>query len=221
MTARLLATSPAAVNSAEATQSADDATTAVRFIDCTRLVPKPWANGGGVTRTLARGPQQHGAAAWRVSIATLDGAAKFSQFPGYDRTLLPIDDSMIDLRSQDGQLLARAGQPVHFSGDLHVWVNLPTRPVNVLNVMCKRGVTRARVSVAAHSLRVTPASTHLLVSLAGQWSVESTLLRGVTLPPLHAMWISGRPEELALRPSGPGAQLASIAIDAVTEASCR
>ena len=189
---------------------------AVRFIDCMRVPPEPWANGGGTTRTLARGPEQHGAAPWRVSIATLDGPAKFSQFAGYDRTLLPIDDAAIDLHSQDSQLLARAGQPVHFSGDLHVWVNLPARPVSVLNVMCKRGAYRARVSVAAHSLRVTPAATHLLVSLAGQWNVESALLRGVTLPPLNALWISGRPEELALRPSGPGSRLASIAIEALT-----
>lgn len=189
---------------------------AVRFIDGTRLPPEPWANGAGTTRTLARGAEQRGAAPWRVSIATLDGPAKFSQFAGYDRTLLPIDDAAIDLHSQDGQLLARAGQPVHFSGDLHVWVNLPARPVSVLNVMCKRGAYRARVSVAAHSLRVTPAATHLLVSLAGQWNVESALLRGVTLPPLNALWISGRPEELALRPSGPGSRLASIAIEALT-----
>ncbi|MBB3260988.1 hypothetical protein F4827_005895 [Paraburkholderia bannensis] len=193
-----------------------DAIAAVRFIDSTRLACEPWANGGGVTRTLARGPDQGAGAAWRVSIATLEGAAKFSQFPGYDRTLLPIDDGLIDLRSQDGQLLARAGQPVQFSGDLHVWVNLPARPVNVLNVMCKRGAARARVSVASHSMHVTPAATHLLVSLAGQWHVESTLLRGVTLAPLHALWISARAEELALRPSGPGAQLASIAIETVT-----
>lgn len=189
---------------------------AVRFIDCMRVPPEPWANGGGTTRTLARGPEQHGAAPWRVSIAALDGPAKFSQFAGYDRTLLPIDDSAIDLHSQDGQLLARTGQPVQFSGDLHVWVNLPARPVNVLNVMCKRGAFRAHVSVATHSLRVTPTATHLLVSLAGQWNVESALLRGVTLPPLKALWISGRPEELALRPSGPGAQLASIGIEAIT-----
>jgi uncharacterized protein len=188
---------------------------AVRFIDGTRLPPEPWANGGGTTRTLARGAAQHGAAPWRVSIATLDGPARFSQFAGYDRTLLPIGDSAIDLHSQDGQLLARAGEPVHFSGDLHVWANLPARPMNVLNVMCKRGAYRARVSVAAHSLRVTPAATHLLVSLTGQWNVESALLCGVMLPPLNALWITGRPEELALRPSGPGAQLASIAIEAI------
>lgn len=204
------------VSCATATQ-----TSAVRFIDGQRIAPEAWANGAGTTRTLARGPEASHRAAWRVSIATLDGPAEFSQFAGYDRTLLLIDDGAIDLHSQDGQLLARTGQPVHFSGDLHVWVNMPARPVNVLNIMCRRGAARARVSVAAHSLRVTPAATQLLVSLAGQWSVESTLLRGVTLPPLNALWISGRPEELALRPSGPGAQLASIAIDMPARATHR
>ncbi|HKT94417.1 MAG TPA: HutD family protein [Paraburkholderia sp.] len=203
---------------ASAPQTATGDLCAVRFIDCARIAPERWANGGGTTRTIACGPaldDQNVAAPWRVSLARIDGPAKFSQFHGYDRTLLLVDDGAIDLHSQDGQLLARAEQPVHFSGDLHVWVNLPARPVNVLNVMCKRGAFRARVNVAAHSQRVTPAATHLLVSLAGQWNVESALLRGVTLPPLNAMWISGRPEELALRPSGPGAQLASIAIEAV------
>ncbi|SDE13717.1 hypothetical protein SAMN05421548_1342 [Paraburkholderia lycopersici] len=191
---------------------------AVRFIDCARIAPEPWANGGGTTRTIACGPapdDKRSAAQWRVSLARLDGPAKFSQFHGYDRTLLPLDDGAIELHSQDGELLARAGQPVHFSGDLHVCVNLPARPVDVLNVICKRGAYRARVSVAAHSLHVTPAATHLLVSLAGHWNVESALLRGFMLPPLNALWISGRPEELALRPSGPGAQLASIAIEAM------
>ncbi|NPT54641.1 HutD family protein [Paraburkholderia elongata] len=57
-----------------------------------------------------------------LSHATLSGAAKFSQFPGFDRTLVLLDDGAVDLHSQDGQLVARAGQPVQFSGDLHVWV---------------------------------------------------------------------------------------------------
>lgn len=190
---------------------------AVRFVDFARVLPEPWANGAGTTRTLARGPERRGVSPWRVSVATLDGPAKFSQFHGYDRTLLPINDGAIDLHSQDGHLLARSGQPVHFSGDLHLWVNLPARPMNVLNVMCKRGACRARVNVASHSTRVTPATTHLLVSLSGNWSVESALLRGVTLSPLTALWLTGRPEELALQSSGPAAQLASIAIEAVPD----
>ncbi|WP_241031077.1 HutD family protein [Paraburkholderia sp. Ac-20347] len=196
------------------------ASSAVRFVDCTRLAPEPWANGDGTTLTVARGDgqqaDQRAAAPWRVSIATLDGPAKFSQFPGYDRTLLPIDDAAFDLHSQDGQLPVHSGQPVHFSGDLHVWVNphaQPLKVLRVLNVMTKRGTCRAHVSVVSHSLRVTPAATHLLLSLAGQWHVESALLHGVTLAPLNALWLGGRPEELALRTSDPGAQLVSIAIE--------
>ena len=200
---------------------AGSVTTAVRFIDCSRVAPEPWANGGGTTRTLARGPEANGEASWRLSVATVEGPARFSQFPGYDRTLLLIDDGAINLHSQDGQLQASAGQPVHFSGDLHMWANAPAQPVSVLNIMCRRGAARARVNVASHSLRVTPAGTQLLVSLAGQWSVESSLLRGVTLAPLHALWICGRPEELALRPSALGAQLASVAIDLLDEDASR
>ncbi|MEM5324986.1 HutD family protein [Paraburkholderia sp. JHI2823] len=90
-----------------------------------------------------------------------------------------------------GELQARAGQPVHFSGDLYMWANAPGQPVSVLNVMCRRGVARARV------------------------------MRGVTLAPLHVLWISGRSEELALRPSAPGAQLASVAIDLLDEDASR
>ncbi|MFM0736375.1 HutD family protein [Paraburkholderia xenovorans] len=189
---------------------------AVRIVDYSRMPPERWANGDGTTRTLARGPEQNGAATWRLSVATLDGAAKFSQFPGYDRTLLLIDDGAIDLLSQDGKLLARAGQPVHFSGELPVWIDLPVRPVNVLNFMHQRGAHRVRVSVDTHSLRVTPAATHLFVSLAGQWDVQSAVLRDVTLPPLNALWTSGRSDDLVLRPTAPGAQLVSIAIDADT-----
>ncbi|MEI7298356.1 HutD family protein [Paraburkholderia tropica] len=193
------------------------ASSAVRFIDCTRLAPEPWANGDGTTLTVARGDgqqaDQRAAAPWRVSIATLEGPAKFSQFPGYDRTLLPIDAAAFDLHSQDGQLPVHTGQPVHFSGDLHVWAKLHAQPLKVLNVMTKRSACRARVSVVSHSLRVTPAATHLLLSLAGQWQVESALLHGVTLAPLNALWLGGRPEELALRTSDPGAQLVSIAIE--------
>lgn len=208
-----------AARSAPAEAAKAAAMPAVRFLDCARVAPQPWANGAGVTRLLARGPAEDDTAGWRVSLATLDGAAQFSQFPGYDRTLLLVDDGVVDLHSQDGQLVARPGQPVHFPGDLHVWVNLPARPMSVLNVMCRRGAYRARVTVAAHSLRVTPAPTHLLVCTSGEWHVESALLRGVVLPPLQGLWLGARPEELALRPAGPGAQLVSIAIEPVVSAA--
>jgi environmental stress-induced protein Ves len=187
----------------------------VRFIDCAALPAEPWANGHGTTRTIARAPSDSSDATWRVSLATLDGAAKFSQFSGFDRTLLLVDEGTIDLHSQDGQLIARTGQPVHFSGDLHVWVSMTTKAVNVLNVMTRRDSHRATVSIASNSLRITPAQSHLLISLAGQWTVASSLLRDVSLAPLKGIWTEGRHEQLDLRPLSPEALLVSIAIEPV------
>ncbi|MBB5411257.1 hypothetical protein HDG34_005217 [Paraburkholderia sp. HC6.4b] len=195
------------------THRADDNLPSVRFLDCTSVSPEPWVNGGGTTRTLARGANPAGVADWRVSLADLKGAARFSQFPGFERTLLLIDDGTVDLHSQDGQLLARTGQPVQFSGDLHVWVSLPTKPVQVLNVMARREACRAKVSVATNALRITPASVQLLISLSGRWSLSSELLKNVTLSPMHGIWIEGRSEELDLHHVGPGAKLVSIAIE--------
>ncbi|RZF26717.1 HutD family protein [Paraburkholderia sp. UYCP14C] len=197
------------------TQRVEETLPSVRFLDCTSVAPEPWANGGGTTRTLARGTNPAGIADWRVSLADLKGAARFSQFTGFDRTMLVIGDGAVDLHSQDGQLLAQMGQPVHFSGDLHVWISLPTKPVQVLNVMTRREACRASVSVATNALRITPASVQLLISLSGQWTASSALLKNVKLPAMHGIWIEGRSEELDLHHVGPGAKLVSIAIEPV------
>ncbi|CAB3801668.1 HutD/Ves family protein [Pararobbsia alpina] len=186
---------------------------ALRFFNCVTLAPEPWANGGGVTRTIARGAEYDDGVPWRVSLATLSGAAKFSQFPGFDRTLVLLDDGAVGLHSQDGQLVARSGQPVQFSGDLHVWVTLVPRPVQVLNVMTRREKCRAVVSAHTHSLRVTPAANQVLLSVDSQWTLSSSLLRHVSLAPMNGLWLERRPEALDLSPLGPGARLLSIAIE--------
>ncbi|WP_310134524.1 HutD/Ves family protein [Paraburkholderia terricola] len=197
------------------TQRASDSVPSVRFLDCASVSPEPWVNGGGTTRTLAQGRNADGLADWRVSLADLTAAARFSQFPGFERTLLLIDDGTVDLHSQDGQLLARTGQPVQFSGDLHVWVSLPTKPVRVLNVMARREACRAKVSVATNALRISPAGVQLLISLSGQWSLSSALLKNVTLSAMNGIRIEGRNEELDLHHVGPGAKLVSIAIEPI------
>jgi uncharacterized protein len=186
----------------------------IHFFDCAQLAPEAWANGGGTTKTIAKRASDDGGLDWRVSLATLNGPAKFSQFPGFDRTLLLLDDGAVDLHSQDGAWFARPGQPVQFPGDLLIWASVPARPVEVLNVMTRRGACQAAVHVASHSLRITAASTQLVLCVAGQWSAASALLNGVSLQPMTGIWIDGRREEIDLRAMGPGARLVSIAIDA-------
>lgn len=183
----------------------------LHFFDCLALEPEPWANGAGETRTIARDPNN----GWRVSLASLTGAARFSQFPGFDRILLPAGDDTVELHTQDGQLVARRGQPVQFPGELHVWLAAPARPTQVVNVMTRRTSLRATLSVVSHSARIAPASTQLLIALSGKWSLQSALLHEVALAPLCGIWLEGRGESLDLQTQEPGALLASIAIEAV------
>ncbi len=185
----------------------------VRFVDCTRIAPEAWANGAGVTRMIARRAGADGDADWRISLATLEGSARFSQFPGIDRTLVPVDDASVELHLQDGHLIALPTQPAHFSGDLLMWTSGIVRPTHVLNVMTRRAACRAAVVVTTHSRRITPAATHLLICAAGQWHVGSALLSTQTLVPLHGLWLEGRGEELDLRPAAPESRLISIAIE--------
>ncbi|CAN0626004.1 conserved protein of unknown function [Burkholderia multivorans] len=185
----------------------------VQFIDCGRIAPESWANGSGVTRTIASRTGADGNIDWRISLATLDGSARFSRFPGIDRLLVPVDDTSVELHAQDGHLIARPTEPAQFPGDLQIWTSGIARPTHVLNVMTRRTACQATVVVATHSCRVTPASTHLLICAAGQWRVGSALPGTQTLLPLHGMWLDGHGEELDLKSAAPESRLISIAIE--------
>ncbi|MBR8168059.1 HutD family protein [Burkholderia cenocepacia] len=185
----------------------------VRFIDCAQVAPEAWANGAGVTRTIASHIDPDGNVDWRISLATLDGAARFSRFPGVDRILVPVDNTSVELHAQDGHLVAHPIVPAHFPGDLPVWTTDIVRPTHVLNVMTRRAACRATVTVATHSRRVTPAPTHLLICASGQWRFSSASLSTQTLLPMHGLWLDGRGEELDLKSDALDSRLISIAIE--------
>lgn len=187
----------------------------IRFIDCALVESEAWANGAGVTRTLANRIDADGNVDWRISLATLDRSARFSQFPGIDRILVPVDNTSVELRTQDGHLVAHPIVPAHFPGDLPVWTTDIVRPTHVLNVMTRRVACRAIVTVATHSRRITPAPTHLLICAAGQWRFSSASLSTQTLLPMHGLWLDGRSEELDLQSDALDSRLISIAIEPV------
>lgn len=184
----------------------------VRFVDCAQIPPEAWANGAGVTRTIASRTGPHGDVDWRISLATLEGSAAFSRFPGMDRVLVPMDNTSVELHAQDGHLTASPIAPAHFPGDMPVWARDVVRPTHVLNVMTRRAACVATVVVATHTHRVTPAPTQMLICASGHWRVGSTLLSAQDLLPMHGLWLDGRSEELDLTPIAPESRLISIAI---------
>ncbi|WP_322074451.1 HutD/Ves family protein [Burkholderia cepacia] len=187
----------------------------IRFIDCAQVAPEPWANGAGVTRTIASRIDPDGNVDWRISLATLDGSTRFSRFPGVDRILVPVDNTSVELHAQDGHLVAHPIVPAHFPGDLPVWTTDIVRPTHVLNVMTRRVACRATVTVATHSRRLKPAATHMLICASGQWRFSSASLSTQTLLPMHGLWLEGRGEELDLSSVALDSRLISIAIESV------
>ena len=100
----------------------------------------PWANGGGVTHTIATWSDGAGHPLARLSVADIERAGPFSRLAGHDRWLAVLDDG-------GGLGLEHAGIPHHlatgaalaFAGEDAVLAT-PAAPARVLNLIVRRGV---------------------------------------------------------------------------------
>jgi len=103
----------------------------------------PWKNGGGTSREIAAGD------GWRISVASIDRDGWFSDFTGYDRTIVPVEGGGIEL-TIDGvsQRLQRQYEPFAFRGEGKTCCRLLGGPARDLNVMTLRGRWSHAVSVS-------------------------------------------------------------------------
>lgn len=99
----------------------------------------PWKNGGGITHEIAVFPSE-GAPAWRLSVATIERDGPFSDFTGYDRTIVPLEGRgvILDLSNGERAVLDRPFRPFPFAGELKVGCRLIDGPVRDFNVMTRR-----------------------------------------------------------------------------------
>lgn len=132
---------------------------------------QPWKNGGGATTELAveRAPSPQGAGRhflWRLSVAEVERSGRFSDFPGYERTILLLEGEGMAL-SFDGtqeQRLAERHRPFVFDGAWKTHCRLLGGPVRDLNLMVDRA--RGRGSVRVLTL-VKPAD----IALSAPWEL--------------------------------------------------
>jgi len=98
----------------------------------------PWKNGGGVTHEIAAEEEQE--PGWRLSIATIDRDGPFSDFSGYDRTIMTIDGGDVELHFHDDGTVVTLKQyrPFRFAGERKVSCRLLNGPVRDFNVITKR-----------------------------------------------------------------------------------
>jgi len=149
------------------------------------LAPRPWKNGGGVTREIAAFPPGAGMDAfqWRVSVADIAADGPFSAFPGIDRQIALLGGAGVRLLADDGSFdhrLDKIGAPFAFAGERGVQATLIDGATRDFNVMTRRG--RCRASVLAQRGGFTLAAgtdAVLLFAVEGAWHVgDQTLAAG-------------------------------------------
>ncbi|MET3812047.1 HutD family protein [Arthrobacter sp. UYEF3] len=118
----------------------------IRFAE---LKPRPWRNGGGVTRELARFPEAAGDESWdwRVSIADVARAGAFSGFAGMERVLTVIDGELLLLTVDGAEHPLEKYRPFRFSGGADSAGALPTGDIRDLNVMTRTGAFKGYTSI--------------------------------------------------------------------------
>ena len=115
-----------------------------------------WRNGAGRTRTLWSAP---GA---RISVATLERDAPFSDLTGYDRSFCVLGPGAVTLLVNDNERRLGVGEWTEFAGEAQVEARLGQGPLRAVNVMTLRGEARHGVWLAD-----VPADAAMLVALAG------------------------------------------------------
>jgi environmental stress-induced protein Ves len=140
----------------------------MQVLTAAEYVSVPWKNGGGLTREILRSPAGPGPFDWRLSLATIERPGPFSTFAGYDRTLVLMGGTGVELDfGQHGRATLRApGQLAAFDGAWATHCTLIDGASSDLNLIAAQERVEAHTSI----LRV---ATPELIYTAG-W--EETLI---------------------------------------------
>jgi environmental stress-induced protein Ves len=154
----------------------------IRAADCP---PQPWKNGMGTTREIARFPADAGADdfLWRVSVAEVNSAAPFSEFPGIDRhiALLDGDGFTMTLDGVREHALVQPFVPFAFPGEARIEVTMAgagaTRDFNLMvRRELVRGDVQALTSLGSHT--PDPACVLVYVAQGTMKTLDGTLEAG-------------------------------------------
>ncbi len=133
----------------------------------------PWRNGKGTTTELAVGYGPGGAGetagrfAWRLSLADVPDSGPFSDFAGYDRTIMMVEGAgmTLDFGPNGKAVVDRPFEPVSFKGEWETHCSLHAGPIRDLNVMVARDLVRADIGV--QRLGAAPPGGQVMRTAAG------------------------------------------------------
>jgi uncharacterized protein len=147
-----------------------------RFIPREGYTSVPWENGRGTTSDILLLPE--GATRQdfdiRISVAPITGDAPFSLFPGIDRHITLFKGAGLKLGFPSRSLILRPLSPAFFDSGEGPFAHLVDGPVEVLNVMTRRGRWTARVEVLRQNTNLLIGRNELGVIFVaeGDWAAE-------------------------------------------------
>jgi hypothetical protein len=168
----------------------------VRTIRAGDVEPRPWRNGGGLTRELLAWPR---AEAWRlrVSVAEVQADGPFSSFPGVQRWFAVLAGDGVELDvGGTAHRLTGASAPLCFAGDATTRCRLIGGPTRDLNLML-RGMRGGMFPAGAgESWRPRAAQCGLYAAVAGRCDGTG----GIAVPANALLWFDAAPPALAFAP---------------------
>lgn len=140
----------------------------------------PWKNGGGVFTDIA---DAHRADApvkdwdsllWRFASTPIVAPGPFSYMPGIDRLQMVVGGRGLVLKGRDREFDEREPfTTVRFTGELAIVTELEAGPVEVVNLMARRGAVEIELSALTEpGDRRLSARTHLVYAACGDCSIR-------------------------------------------------
>jgi uncharacterized protein len=157
------------------------------------FITMPWRNGLGQTIELLKQELPNDKEfAWRLSMADVTNDGEFSDFAGYDRTLVMLNGNGMTLDFGDGnpQHLRTPLSLVQFTGEQATVANLHDGPIRDFNVMTRRDYCSARVTTYRNQQAQViggGADDFLVYSFDAGTKVELASGEAITLPEAH-LW---------------------------------
>jgi environmental stress-induced protein Ves len=186
-----------------------------RHLTAADFVRQPWKNGGGSTTQLAvEGEGER--FLWRLSAADVEQSGPFSDFSGYERTIMLLEGDGMDLEI-DGRTVQvhTPFEPVVFDGAAKTRCTLRAGPVRDLNLMVDRARAHGSLQVVHpdHFRGARIDAPYLLVHASQGWTRVAMDGVDVSLAPDEVLRVDdARGAELALLGLERGARVALILI---------
>ncbi|MGL9621471.1 HutD family protein [Bradyrhizobium sp. U531] len=140
----------------------------------------PWKNGGGIFTDIAGAWRADAAAKdwssllWRLASTPIVAPGPFSHMPGIDRLQMVVGGRGLVLKSPTQEFDER--QPfttVRFTGEMEIVTALEDGPVEVVNLMARRGAAEIElVALREPGTRQLAAGTHLVYAARGDCRVR-------------------------------------------------